>query len=180
MRKATSRNRRPLTRAQLLPIPAAELRRIQLKHHVALAALRNANDDVAQLATHLECDLPRVFCVFRRSRTGFPEEGEQPFRSKLNTSGGFRNGCSPTETRVHPAEMTVHFVGMTVRRPEIAVRLRRNTHQPAAQMDHEIPDGAGERRFVNATAAIRPDSKMPTHIRSDSCGAFLERVMNFR
>lgn len=53
MRKATSRTRRPLTRAQLLPIPAAELRRIQLKHHVALAALRNANDDVAQLATLL-------------------------------------------------------------------------------------------------------------------------------
>ncbi|WP_175924542.1 hypothetical protein [Burkholderia latens] len=53
MRKATSRNRRPLTRAQLLPIPAAELRRIQLKHHVALAALRDANDDVAQLATLL-------------------------------------------------------------------------------------------------------------------------------
>lgn len=53
MRKATSRNRRPLTRAQLLPIPAGELRRIQLKHHVALPALRNANDDVAQLATLL-------------------------------------------------------------------------------------------------------------------------------
>lgn len=53
MRKATSRSHRPLTRAQLLPIPAAELRRIQLKHHVALAALRDANDDVAQLATLL-------------------------------------------------------------------------------------------------------------------------------
>jgi hypothetical protein len=53
MRKATSRNRRPLTKAQLLPIPAAELRRIQLKHHVALAALRDANDNVAQLATLL-------------------------------------------------------------------------------------------------------------------------------
>ncbi len=53
MRKATSRNRRPLTRAQLLPIPTGELRRIQLKHHVALAALRDANDDVAQLATLL-------------------------------------------------------------------------------------------------------------------------------
>lgn len=53
MRKATTRNRRPLTRAQLLPIPAAELRRIQLKHHVALAAMRNAHDDVAQLATLL-------------------------------------------------------------------------------------------------------------------------------
>ncbi|RXV64111.1 hypothetical protein D1006_40610 [Burkholderia stabilis] len=51
MRKAISRNRRPLTKAQLLPIPAAELRRIQLKHHVALAALRDVNDDVAQLAT---------------------------------------------------------------------------------------------------------------------------------
>ncbi|KVE21239.1 hypothetical protein WI92_25080 [Burkholderia vietnamiensis] len=51
MRKASSRGRRPLTKAQLLPIPAGELRRIQLKHHVALAALRDANDDVAQLAT---------------------------------------------------------------------------------------------------------------------------------
>ncbi|WP_175701005.1 hypothetical protein [Burkholderia ambifaria] len=53
MRKATSRNRRPLTKGQLLPIPAAELRRIQLKYHVALAALRDARDDVAQLATLL-------------------------------------------------------------------------------------------------------------------------------
>ncbi|WP_175907505.1 hypothetical protein [Burkholderia seminalis] len=53
MGKVTSRNRRPLTKAQLLPIPAAELRRIQLKHHVALAALRDVNNDVAQLATLL-------------------------------------------------------------------------------------------------------------------------------
>ncbi|WP_423383715.1 hypothetical protein [Burkholderia sp. LMG 32019] len=53
MRKISSRGRRPLTKAQLLPIPAAELRRIQLKHHVALAALRDAHDDVAQLATLL-------------------------------------------------------------------------------------------------------------------------------
>lgn len=53
MRKATSRNRRPLAKAQLLPIPAAELRRIQLKHHLALAALRDAHADVAQLATLL-------------------------------------------------------------------------------------------------------------------------------
>ncbi len=53
MRKATSRSRRPLTWAQLLPIPAGELRRIQLKHHVALAAQRTANDDVAPLATLL-------------------------------------------------------------------------------------------------------------------------------
>ncbi|QRR11768.1 hypothetical protein FPJ27_36775 (plasmid) [Burkholderia sp. MS455] len=51
MRKASSRGRRPLTKAQLLPIPAGELRRIQLKYHVALAALRDAHDDVAQLAT---------------------------------------------------------------------------------------------------------------------------------
>lgn len=53
MRKATFRNRRPLTKAKLLPIPAAELRRIQLKHHLALAALRDAHADVAQLATLL-------------------------------------------------------------------------------------------------------------------------------
>ncbi|WP_420213443.1 hypothetical protein ACN8ZM_40230 (plasmid) [Burkholderia aenigmatica] len=40
-----------MTRAQLLPLPPAELRRIQLKHHVALAALRGGQADVAQLAT---------------------------------------------------------------------------------------------------------------------------------
>ncbi|RQU98519.1 hypothetical protein DF047_37075 [Burkholderia cenocepacia] len=53
MRKVSSRGRRPLTRAQLLPIPAAELRRIQLKHHVALATLRDAGNNIAQLATLL-------------------------------------------------------------------------------------------------------------------------------
>ncbi|OXJ06666.1 hypothetical protein [Burkholderia sp. HI2500] len=53
MRKASPHGRRPLTRAQLLPLPPAELRRIQLKHHVALAALRAENADAAQLATLL-------------------------------------------------------------------------------------------------------------------------------
>ncbi|MGU7844012.1 hypothetical protein ACV22V_31695 [Burkholderia sp. AW33-5] len=53
MRKNISACRRPLTKAQLLPLPAAELRRIQLKHHLALAALRDAHADVAQLATLL-------------------------------------------------------------------------------------------------------------------------------
>lgn len=53
MRKAAPHGRRPLTKAQLLPLPSAELRRIQLKHHLALAALRNAHADVAQLATLL-------------------------------------------------------------------------------------------------------------------------------
>ncbi|WP_234420882.1 hypothetical protein [Burkholderia oklahomensis] len=53
MRKATLCGRRPLTRAQLLPLPIAELRRIQLKHHVALAALRDGQAGAAQLATLL-------------------------------------------------------------------------------------------------------------------------------
>lgn len=79
MRKATSRNRRPLTRAQLLPIPAAELRRIQLKHHAALAALRDANDDVAQLATLLNAIYLAYFLdptepgPYRRAETGLQD-----------------------------------------------------------------------------------------------------------
>lgn len=51
MRKTSSRGRRPLTKAKLLPIPAGELRRIQLKHHLALAALHDIDEGIAQLAT---------------------------------------------------------------------------------------------------------------------------------
>ncbi|WP_260866176.1 hypothetical protein [Burkholderia gladioli] len=51
MRKTSSRGRRPLTKAKLLPIPAGELRRIQFKHHVALAALHDIDEGIAQLAT---------------------------------------------------------------------------------------------------------------------------------
>ncbi|MGN3967154.1 hypothetical protein ACS0ZG_35075 [Burkholderia gladioli] len=51
MPNTSSRGRRPLTKAELLPIPAGELRRIQLKYHVALAALHDVDESIAQLAT---------------------------------------------------------------------------------------------------------------------------------
>ncbi|MCY1263992.1 hypothetical protein D9M68_138100 [compost metagenome] len=41
------------SRAQLLALPDAELRRIQLKHHLALATVRDGQPDVAQIATLL-------------------------------------------------------------------------------------------------------------------------------
>ncbi|KGX17255.1 hypothetical protein Y036_5932 [Burkholderia pseudomallei] len=46
MRRPT---RKPLTRQQLLPLPADQVRRLQLKHHSALAALIAGRADVAQL-----------------------------------------------------------------------------------------------------------------------------------
>lgn len=91
MRKATSRSRRPLTRAQLLPIPAAELRRIQLKHHVALAALRNANDDVAQLATLLNAIYLAYFLdptepgPYRRAETALQDCAGRAVRGESGT-----------------------------------------------------------------------------------------------
>ncbi|MBJ9672428.1 hypothetical protein I5693_33230 [Burkholderia cenocepacia] len=88
MRKATSRNRRPLTKAQLLPIPAAELRRIQLKHHVALAALRDANDDVAQVATLLNAIYLAYFLdpaepgPYRRAETALQDCADRAARGE--------------------------------------------------------------------------------------------------
>ncbi|ONC38154.1 hypothetical protein AQ914_21710 [Burkholderia pseudomallei] len=46
MRRPT---RKSLTRQQLLPLPADQVRRLQLKHHSALAALIAGRADVAQL-----------------------------------------------------------------------------------------------------------------------------------
>ncbi|KVG51722.1 hypothetical protein WJ33_11155 [Burkholderia ubonensis] len=51
MRKATSRSRRPLTKTQLLPLPAEQARRLSLKHHLALAVLRDGRGDVETVAT---------------------------------------------------------------------------------------------------------------------------------
>ncbi|GAB7537619.1 hypothetical protein [Burkholderia sp. 3C] len=42
--------RRPLNRSQLLPLPAEALRRVRLRHHLALASLRGAQAAPEQLA----------------------------------------------------------------------------------------------------------------------------------
>lgn len=51
MRKASSRGRRPLTKAQLLPLPVDQVRRIALMHHLALAALATGRAEVETVAT---------------------------------------------------------------------------------------------------------------------------------
>ncbi|KVE22190.1 hypothetical protein WI92_22550 [Burkholderia vietnamiensis] len=45
------KGRRPLTKAQLLPLPAAQVRRQSLKHHLALAVLRDGRGDLEAIAT---------------------------------------------------------------------------------------------------------------------------------
>ncbi|WP_080422578.1 hypothetical protein [Burkholderia ubonensis] len=51
MRKHSSLRRRPLTKAQLLPLPADQVRRLSLKHHCALAALCAGCGGVEAIAT---------------------------------------------------------------------------------------------------------------------------------
>lgn len=46
----TAIKRRPLSRSQLLPLPAEYLRRVRLRHHIALASLRGAQAAPEQLA----------------------------------------------------------------------------------------------------------------------------------
>ncbi|OXJ22510.1 hypothetical protein CFB82_40470 [Burkholderia sp. HI2714] len=53
MRKASSRGRRPLTKAQLLPLPADQVRRLSLKHHLALAGLRDGHGELDVIGTLL-------------------------------------------------------------------------------------------------------------------------------
>ncbi|OXJ22459.1 hypothetical protein CFB82_40770 [Burkholderia sp. HI2714] len=62
MRKTASRatgrtsprgSRRPLTKAQLLPLPTAEVQRLSLKFHLALATLRAGHVDAAACAALL-------------------------------------------------------------------------------------------------------------------------------
>ncbi len=43
--------RRPLTKAMLLPLSTAHVQRLQLKHHLALAAYRNQSGSASTLAT---------------------------------------------------------------------------------------------------------------------------------
>lgn len=50
MRKTGARGRRPLTKAQLLPLPADQVRRLSLKHHLALACLADRRGDVESLS----------------------------------------------------------------------------------------------------------------------------------
>ncbi|HGL5075084.1 hypothetical protein DN523_14320 [Burkholderia multivorans] len=51
MRKRSSVRRRPLTKAQLLPLPADHVRFLSLKHHLALALLCDGSGDVESIAT---------------------------------------------------------------------------------------------------------------------------------
>jgi len=51
MRKHSNLRRRPLTKAQLLPLPAEQVRRLSLKHHLALAALCEGRGDVDAIVT---------------------------------------------------------------------------------------------------------------------------------
>lgn len=44
-------SRRPLTMAMLLPLPTAQVQRMQLKHHLVLATHRNQNGSASTLAT---------------------------------------------------------------------------------------------------------------------------------
>ncbi|MET3620110.1 hypothetical protein [Burkholderia ambifaria] len=51
MRKHSPLRRRPLTKTQLLPLPTDQVRRLSLKHHLALAALCSGCGDVESIAT---------------------------------------------------------------------------------------------------------------------------------
>jgi hypothetical protein len=53
MTRSSTRGRRPLTKAILLPLATDHLRRLQLKHHLALAALRDGHGGVEPLGTLL-------------------------------------------------------------------------------------------------------------------------------
>ncbi|KVN06962.1 hypothetical protein [Burkholderia diffusa] len=51
MSRQKARGRRVLPKTMLLPMPADQIRRIQLEHHLALAVLRDGHSDLPQLAT---------------------------------------------------------------------------------------------------------------------------------
>ncbi|KWD85129.1 hypothetical protein [Burkholderia ubonensis] len=53
MRKTSPRKRRPLTKAQLLPLPADQVQRLSLKHHLALVSLRDGHGDLEVIGTLL-------------------------------------------------------------------------------------------------------------------------------
>ncbi|MBR8028550.1 hypothetical protein KDX27_31415 [Burkholderia cenocepacia] len=53
IRKSLSRARRPLTKAQLLPLPVDQVRALSLKHHLALAMLRDGRGDIEAIITLL-------------------------------------------------------------------------------------------------------------------------------
>lgn len=51
MQKRASLRRRPRSKGELLPLPAEQVRRLSLKHHLALAALRDGRGDVGEIVT---------------------------------------------------------------------------------------------------------------------------------
>ncbi|KVC85106.1 hypothetical protein WI74_32015 [Burkholderia ubonensis] len=51
MRASSSRGRRALTKSQLLPLPADQIRHLSLKHHLALAVLRAGRGDLQTITT---------------------------------------------------------------------------------------------------------------------------------
>jgi hypothetical protein len=51
MTRTLTRGRRPLSKTMLLPLATAHVQRLQLKHHVALAVVRDGKGEVAQIAT---------------------------------------------------------------------------------------------------------------------------------
>lgn len=53
MTRSSTRGRRPLTKAMLLPLATDHVRQLQLKHHLALAALRDGHGGIEPLGTLL-------------------------------------------------------------------------------------------------------------------------------
>ncbi|CAB3753277.1 hypothetical protein GQ57_19230 [Burkholderia sp. MSh2] len=51
MTRSSTRGRRPLTKAMLLPLATDRVRQLQLKHHFALAAMRGEHGDIQSLGT---------------------------------------------------------------------------------------------------------------------------------
>lgn len=74
MRKASPRTNRPLTKAQLLPLSTDHVHRLQLQHHLALAALVSGQGDVEQLS----CLTSVLHLSYFLRDTGAPDESLIP------------------------------------------------------------------------------------------------------
>ncbi|WP_159086357.1 hypothetical protein [Burkholderia mayonis] len=87
MRKHSSLRRRPLTKAQLLPRPVDQVRRLSLKHHLALALLCDDSGDVESIAT-----LSNMLALAFYLRSDGEAELYRSADSALNQRSGRKSG----------------------------------------------------------------------------------------
>ncbi|QTO23909.1 hypothetical protein [Burkholderia seminalis] len=110
---ASARARRTLSKAQLLPLPAAQVRRLSLKHHCALASLLNGHGSVDGIVT-LSNVLELAFRLRDEREMVLYREAQAALSACVERAGrGDAWGATDDERRALEALLVAHDAQLT-------------------------------------------------------------------